>query len=139
MISASVYGNIISMHCSVHVLKRSASVSTKPTITYCLITAEVDVGSSVEKAEISCADESNPVVYSNVVATTVKVGATVVVGRGLVFSFSSCVYELNKTAMSVSGRIAVIPQQQEKQTIIFIYLHNVRVEGNLNTYLLKPA
>ena len=51
-----------------------ASVSTKPSINYCLITAEVDVGSSVEKVEISCADESNPVVYSNVVATTVKVG-----------------------------------------------------------------
>ena len=51
-----------------------ASVSTKPSILDCLITAEVDVGSSVEKVEISCAGESNPVVYSNVVATTVKVG-----------------------------------------------------------------
>ena len=53
---------------------RFASVNTKPSIMDCLITAEVDVGSSVEKVEISCADESNPVVYSNVVATTVKVG-----------------------------------------------------------------
>ena len=52
----------------------SASVSTKPSVTYCLITAEANVGSSVEKVEISCANESNPVVFSNVVATTLKVG-----------------------------------------------------------------
>ncbi|KAK2162033.1 hypothetical protein NP493_1547g00000 [Ridgeia piscesae] len=49
------------------------TISTKPSIIDCLITAEVDVGSSVEKVEISCADESNPVVYSNVVSTTVKI------------------------------------------------------------------
>ncbi|KAK2158684.1 hypothetical protein NP493_1763g00001 [Ridgeia piscesae] len=51
---------------------RVCEISTKPSVTYCLITAEVDVGSSVENVEISCADESNPVVYSNVVATTLK-------------------------------------------------------------------
>ncbi|KAK2161992.1 hypothetical protein NP493_1549g00001, partial [Ridgeia piscesae] len=59
--------------CTRRGFKRSASVSTKPSINYCLITAEVNVGSSVEKVEISCADESNTVVYSNVVATTVKI------------------------------------------------------------------
>ncbi|KAI0235597.1 hypothetical protein LSAT2_013874 [Lamellibrachia satsuma] len=50
------------------------TVSAKPSITYCLVTAEMTTSSSsTEKAEISCENQSNTVIYTNVRATTVKI------------------------------------------------------------------
>ncbi len=51
----------------------SPTVSSKPDISYCLVTAKYKLNSIVQTVAISCEKENNPVVYTNIVVNMATV------------------------------------------------------------------